>query len=432
MCYAIPGKIVELKEKVAVVDYFGEHRRVLNEFFDLSIGDYVYAQGGILIQKVPESKALEILEQWKEMFFHLKEVDLRLARKNTESILKDPGFIRIIDKVKKREVLDKEEMLRVINAQDPDEQEVIYNTANEIRQGELKNSCCVHGIIEFSNYCRNNCLYCGIRSDNNKLKRYRMDLKEIVYTAEEAVGRYGFKALVLQSGDDYFYSGGMLEEIISKIKEKCGILLFMSVGQREQLVYKAMYDAGARGVLLRFETSNPTLFEKLHKDIKFKERLELLRYINSLGYILATGALIGLPGQSDEDLIADIMLTKSLKADMYSFGPLIPHQATPFGESIPVKPDRVFKIISLIRFVDPQAKILVTTALETLDRTEGRRLGLLAGANSVMLNVTPLEYRRLYEIYPDKAGIDKGIEESIKETVDLLYSLGRAPTDLGI
>ena len=151
-----------------------------------------------------------------------------------------------------------------------------------------------------------------------------------------------------------------------------------------------------------------------------------------IGYLIATGSLIGLPCQTNEDILNDILLTASLNAEMYSFGPLIPHPETPFAQNPKVNTDDILKAIAVSRLSNPNAKILVTTALETLDKKDGRRLGLLAGANSLMINVTPEKYKGLYSIYPSKAGADKAVLESIGETLKLLYSLGRAPTDLGL
>jgi biotin synthase len=158
----------------------------------------------------------------------------------------------------------------------------------------------------------------------------------------------------------------------------------------------------------------------------------MIKKLNEFGYIVATGFLIGLPGEREQDIINNILLTRSLKPEMYSFGPFIPHPQTPLANA--TKPDlhTVLKAIALSRLLDNNAKILVTTALETLDKKNGKRLGLLAGANSLMIDVTPRKYKKLYEIYPNKAGNEKSLEMNIKETIDLLYSLGRAPTDLGV
>lgn len=261
-----------------------------------------------------------------------------------------------------------------------------------------------------------------------------MSPDEIVEAAVHAVKELGFKALVLQSGEDTSYTTKDLVAIIKKIKQQCGVLLSMSVGQRSQNCYKEMYDAGARGVLLRFETSNQELYKKFHKGPKanFQERIDLLKYLNKLGYIIATGSIIGFPNQTEEDILNDILLTKSLNAEMYSFGPLIPHPQTPLKNTELSDIDTILKVLAVSRFIDPNSKILVTTALETLDKDSGKQRGLLAGANSLMINVTPSRFRKQYTLYPGRPDRDKEITKNIEETLKLLYSLGRAPTDLGI
>ncbi len=512
MCYAIPGRVVELKGKegnIAVVDYFGEHRNVLNEFSNsphesrtkIRIGDYVYAQGGILIEKIPEKEALLILKTWKDRFFELKKLDFKISiGEKTNKIVGVIGgtelskaklsktplsktdlsktkpikpkeanrkFLDIIKRAKQRIPLKKEDILELMKTENEDELNLLFKTANQLRRKYLKNSCCVHGIIEFSNHCHDDCHYCGIRKSNKALKRYRMSIDEIVETAEYAVNQLGFKALVLQSGDDLWYTPEKLSEIIKKIKKRCGVLLFMSIGDRDFECYKKMYEAGARGILLRFETSNQKLYKSIHSGPKadYQKRIALLEYSNKLGYIIATGSLIGLPGQSREDLVNDILLAVSLNAEMLSFGPFIPHPQTPMAdaeraaektakksaddnltkasENTQEKINTALKTIAVSRLVNPNAKILVTTALETLDRENGARLGLLSGANSLMINLTHPEYKKLYSIYPNKAGDEKIMEnikadenivtkKNIKRVLKLLYSLGRAPTDLGM
>lgn len=392
MCYAIPGKVIEIDGNLVILEYFGEKRKARNEFFELSKGEYVYAQGGFIVKTIPENEAIEILDTWEDYFFKLQEVDLRLTS----------------------------------------EPKTLYQIANSTRQKYLGNSCCVHGIIEFSNYCRNDCLYCGIRKSNNKIKRYRMSLNEIVETCDYVVNNLGFKALVLQSGEDLWYDDEKLEELIEKIREKCGILLILSIGERKFETYEKLYKKGARGVLLRFETGREELYEKLKPGYKLKDRIDLIRNLNKLGYLIMTGFLIGLPEQSEEDILNDINLTGSLSPEMFSFGPFIPHNDTPLSSYKKPSFDLVLDTIARARIQYPESKILVTTALETLDKKNGARLGLLSGANSLMINVTPEKYRSFYEIYPDRAGCDSSIEERIKQVLDILYSLGRAPTDLGI
>ena len=219
--------------------------------------------------------------------------------------------------------------------------------------------------------------------------------------------------------------------IVKKIRERYGILLFMSIGERSKDCYQRLYEAGAYGALLRFETSNASIYKKVRPGRKHESRLQLIRDIKDIGFVVATGFLIGLPGQTPQDIVNDVLLTKSLKPDMYSFGPLIPHPATPLAFVKKPRLDDVLKVIALCRLADPEAKILVTTALETLG-PEARKNGLLAGANSLMINTTPVKFSKSYDLYPGKTKVDEPVEKTIERAVNLLHSLGRAPTDLGV
>jgi len=238
--------------------------------------------------------------------------------------------------------------------------------------------------------------------------------------------------LVLQSGEDPGYSLDELAATIKEIKKKVPVLICISFGEVGLEGLEKLYLAGARILLMRFETSNPDIYARLHPGRKLETRLEHIRKASSLGYLIMTGALIGLPGQTNQDIINDICLAKELGAEMYSFGPFLPHPKTPLGNFKPPTEELVLKTLALARLIDPErAKILVTTALETLDPAT-RRKGLLSGANSLMLNVTPVKYRKLYEIYPNKAYSKELIDKQIDEAIALLKSLGRAPTDLGV
>ncbi len=393
MCYAIPGKVLEVKGNIAILDYFGEQRKARNDFFSLNAGEYVYAQGGFIVQKISSSSALSILETWKELFFKLKEVDQELASQKTKTL---------------------------------------YQKANNIRHKYHGNSCCVHAILEFSNYCQCDCLYCGIRKSNSRLTRYRMPPEEIIRAAGYAVQDLGFKALVLQSGEDTWYGQEQLLHIVKEIQAKSPCLLILSIGERDFEIYEKLYSAGARAVLLRFETSNSSLYAKMRPGRNLEKRLELINKLRDLGYLLMSGFLIGLLGSSDEDILQDIKLTGSLGVEMFSFGPFIPHPDTPLKDTPKPQMEMVLNSIARARIMYPEAKILVTTSLETLDEENALRLGLMAGANSLMVNVTPEKYRRFYEIYPSHSGINEKVEEQISSILKLLHSLGRAPTDLGL
>lgn len=427
MCYAIPGKIIAINDQVGIVDYFGEQRKILIDLDDIRVGDYVYAQGGILVRKIPAQDALEILEHWQDIFFELKKTDAALAKIEQGKL--SSNALAVLQKVNLRKSLTKQEMLALLELQNSQELQVLYEIANNVRQREHGNSSCVHGIIEFANYCRNSCYYCGIRQESD-VPRYRMSVAEIIAAAKDAVVQHGFRALVLQSGEDLWYDDAKLVTIVQEIR-KMGVLVFVSLGLRSKETYSKLYNAGARAVLLRFETSNPDIFAQLRPGTSLTDRINLIKDLKAMGYVLATGFLLGLPLETPTDIVNNILLAKYLAPDMYSFGPLIPTSKTPLENENKVAKDLVLKTIAITRFVDSNSNILVTTALETLD-IGAQKTALLAGANSMMINVTPWKYRQFYAIYDNRAGLQEEIAQNIRTAVKLLYELGRAPTDIGI
>ncbi len=432
MCYAIPGKVIEINGKKVTVEYFGEKKTALNEFHELKLGDYIYAQGGFVIKLIPEPDALEILSVWRETFFELHELDLRFSKIDHESKGIDKKVTLILDKSLEERPVSKEDLLYLMQSTGDAELSLIGKTANFLRHKYLGNSCCVHGIVEFSNHCSQSCCYCGISSHNKTLRRYRMTKEEIFEAVDQAVEKYGFKALVLQSGEDKYYSIDDLCEIIREIKNKHAVLIFISFGEVGVDGLKKLYDAGARGLLMRFETSNGKIYSDLHPGRTISSRIEHLEAAHKLGYLIITGGLIGLPGQTSEDIVNDILLAKKLNAEMYTFGPFLAHPETPLKDNKPPKTEDVLKALAVCRIADPiNAKILVTTGFETLDE-KARDLGLQAGANSVMLNVTPDKYKADYSIYPNRAHSNESLEEQIEKTLSILKGLGRAPTDLGV
>ncbi|OIO39613.1 MAG: hypothetical protein AUJ75_01115, partial [Candidatus Omnitrophica bacterium CG1_02_49_10] len=349
--------------------------------------------GGIVVQKISASEATEILKSWKELFFKLKEKDTRLAS--------NPKDLRQI--------------------------------ANSIRHKELGNSCCVHGIIEFSNHCTQRCLYCGLNSGKKAIKRYRMAPDEIIEAAYDNITGLGFKALVLQSGEDDWYDADKLVYIVNGIMKRSPALIILSIGERDENLYKKLYDAGSRGVLLRFETSNESLYSEFKPGRDLKGRISLIEKLRDTGYLVMTGFQVGLPGQTQDDILKDIELTASLGTEMFSFGPFIPHPDTPLaGHNASESLDLAIDTIARARIMKPDAKILVTTALETLDKEEGLKKGLMAGGNSLMINVTPAKLRRFYDIYPGRASIDMEVKDQVDKVLRLLKDIGRAPTDLGL
>lgn len=432
MCYAIPGKVKEIDERIVTVDYFGEEKKAINELRGLCVGDYIYAQGGYVIEKISPTEAQSILSVWKETFFELQEVDLRLSKIDLEKEGIDRQLSVILDKALENAILSKKDLTYLFAVENKSGLELIYKTANFLRQKHLKNSCCVHGIIEISNCCSQACSYCGIATNNITLKRYRMQPQEIIASAVLAVEKYGFRALVLQSGEDAGYAIDELVRVVEKIKQRVGAFICVSFGEVGVDNLSKLYRAGARGLLMRFETSNSELYQRIHPGSRLDSRLLHLEKAAGMGYLIMTGGLIGLPGQEREDVINDIFLAKALGAEMFSFGPFLPHPQTPLANCPSSSQEDVLKVLALARFVNPKsAKILVTSAFETLS-PDARTRGLLAGANSVMLNITPLQYREKYSIYPNRVYAHEPISKQVESTVGLLRSLGRAPTDLGV
>jgi biotin synthase len=432
MCYSIPGKIEELNGKTAVIDYFGEKKKAVNEFFEVSPGDYVYVQGGFIIEKLTESQALEVLAEWKSMFFLLQEKDKTLSGFDPTLENRTSRTISIFSKALKGIYPAKEDMVYLLGLTERAEIEELYRAANYIRQKHHKNACCVHGIIEISNTCQRDCHYCGISTWNKTVKRYRMSKQEILEAAEEAIVKYGFRALVLQSAEDKSCSVKDLAWVIKEIMRRHGALVFISFGEIGEEALEELYAAGARGLLLRFETSDPALFAKIHPGSTLDARIKEIKAAYDMGYLIVTGAMVGIPGQTPGTIADDIILTRELNAEMFSFGPFIPHPETPLGGAKAPDEDQFLKVLAVSRIAaQPEAKVLVTTAFETLSPT-AREKGLMAGASTVMLNATPMKYRELYSIYPNRAHEKETVEAQIEETISLLKDLGRAPTDLGM
>lgn len=397
MCLTIPAQVIKLKNNHAVIRGSNGIKEVKGSLIpNLKVGDWILYISDLALEKISKNDAQEIIE----LLENSQNVDIAKLSDQFKNIIEASRF----------RDLTRDEIIYLLNTQGL-EKEALFLEANIIRKTYLKDFICIHGIIEFSNFCKNDCFYCGLRKENRALPRYRMSIDEIVNTAEKAVHKKGYKLLILQSGEDYFYTTEILCEIFKKIKKKCRVFIFMSVGERSYQCYKKMKQAGASGVLFRFETSNPELFKKLHpQGKKFKKRFEHLKFMRELGYFIATGSLIGLPGQTIEDLANDILTMKKW-AHMISMGPFLPCDNTPLGSSPAGDVEMNLKMSAILRLLIKNARIPVVTALETLAGEEGRKRALQAGANSLMFNLTPAKYRPLYKIYPDKFYQEESIWE---------------------
>ncbi|MEJ5226473.1 [FeFe] hydrogenase H-cluster radical SAM maturase HydE [Thermodesulfovibrio sp.] len=275
--------------------------------------------------------------------------------------------------------------------------EELARMADDVRKQVHGDTVHLRAIIEFSNYCKCNCLFCGIRRENRKLPRYRMKEEEIVKVATEAV-KEGFKTIVLQSGEEPFWNAERLSKVVREIK-KLNVAVTLSVGELSYNDYVVLREAGADRYLLKFETSDEKLFRRLKPDTTLDRRIQCLRWLKKLGYETGSGIIAGLPGQSIESLAEDIALMKELELDMIGIGPFIPHPETSLSQNSPGNPILTLKVIAVTRLLLPFANIPTTTALGTLSPSL-RLKAFSCGANVVMPDITPLKYAKLYSIYP--------------------------------
>lgn len=312
--------------------------------------------------------------------------------------------LQLLDLIKKAETthnLDKDEIVALL-ANDEINQE-LFKAADSVREKYVGNEVHLRGLIEFSNICSKNCFYCGLRRDNKNVKRYKLEPEVIIDFAKKAAS-YGYKTFVLQSGEGNIYTLDEMIYIISELK-KFDVAITLSIGEKTEEEYKAYKEAGADRFLLRIETTDKELYNKLHPNMNHENRLNCLKTIKKLGYETGTGCLIGLPDQTLESLADDILFFKELGADMIGVGPFIPNEDTPLKDEKVGSFELALKVMAITRLLLPDINIPATTAMETLN-PEGRIIALQSGANVVMPNVTEGEYRALYKLYPGKICIN--------------------------
>lgn len=303
----------------------------------------------------------------------------------------------IIEKAKITHDLTEEEIFQLLK--DNSINEDLFIAADEVREKYLGNSVHLRGLIEFTNICKRNCMYCGLRRDNNNLKRYRLSEDEIINFAQKAVS-YGYKTIVIQGGEDDYYTKERMVNIIKRIKS-LGVALTLSLGEKTYDEYKAFKEAGADRYLIRIETTDKKLYEDMDPEMSFENRLDCLKNLGELGYEVGSGTLVGLPGQTLESIARDILFFKKINADMIGIGPFIPNQDTPLKDAHGENLILSLKVMALTRLILPDINIPATTAMESL-APNGRLKALQSGANVVMPNVTEGEYRKLYALYPGK------------------------------
>ncbi|WPC41595.1 [FeFe] hydrogenase H-cluster radical SAM maturase HydE [Clostridium sp. JS66] len=305
--------------------------------------------------------------------------------------------LELITKAEEKHNLSKSEIVSLLKDNDCNEQ--LFSAADRVRKKYVGDEVHLRGLIEFSNICKRNCLYCGLRSSNKNIKRYRLNADEIIGLAKKATD-YGYKTIVMQSGEDEYYTVERLKYIISNIK-KLDVAITLSIGEKTMEEYKVYKEAGADRYLIRIETTDKKLYEDMDPGMSHEERKRCLKDLKSLGYEVGTGCLIGLPGQTIESLADDILFFKEIGADMLGIGPFIPNEDTPLAKEKGGELELTLKVMAIIRLLMPDTNIPATTAMETVNKN-GRIIALQSGANVVMPNVTEGEYRRLYALYPGK------------------------------
>ncbi|MEA3489885.1 MAG: [FeFe] hydrogenase H-cluster radical SAM maturase HydE [Candidatus Omnitrophota bacterium] len=306
---------------------------------------------------------------------------------------------------------------------DKAEIERLFLEADNVRRMYAGDEVHLRGIINFSNYCEKNCLYCGLRKDNSLLRRYRMEPEEI-FDAARTAGELGCRTVVLQSGEDRFYSAGDLCSLVRRVKEELDLAVTISIGELSFAEYEKLKKAGADRYFLKFETSDPALYKTLKPDGSYSRRFEALRRLGELGFQVGSGIMAGLPGQSPESIARDILLFDELGLGMVGNGPFIPHPRTPLKNAAEGGLLTSLKIVALTRLVTLNAHIPATTALGTV-HTEGRRKAFQCGANVIMPDVTPGHYREHYQIYPRKTCMNDAPRDHVDRIRQMLESMGR-------
>lgn len=330
------------------------------------------------------------------------------------------------------------EIMNRLREEDPSRLDELFRTADAIRRDYVGEEVHLRSLVEISNACVRQCAYCGLRAANTHLKRFRMHAEEILDCAHEAA-RLGLGTIVLQAAEDYQMALEWIASIIDRIKSETPLAVTLSLGERTAGELAAWREAGADRYFLRFETSDLELYRKIHPPLPGRpvNRIEMLQTLKSMGYETGSGVMIGIPGQSYASLARDILLFRQLDLDMIGVGPWISHPRTPMGsgrlapqcppeDQVPNTEMMTYKVISLTRLFCPETNIPSTTALATLNPENGYELGLMRGANVIMPNMTPQQYRDDYEIYPKKTLLSHG-RSRIEDIHSRIRSIGRIP-----
>ncbi len=332
--------------------------------------------------------------------------------------------IEIIDKLNRDKRLGRNEWVQLIATFTPGDLDYAMAEAHRIATARFGRKIFFRGIVEFTNICRNDCYYCGIRCSNANVQRYRLDEDDILRCCSDGY-RHGFRTFVLQGGEDPFYTTDKMCGIVRRISAEwpdCAVTL--SIGELSRDDYQALYDAGAARYLLRHETADPEHYSMLHPaGMTIANRMRCLRDLREIGYQTGCGIMIGTPHQTPEHIAKDMMFMCDFEPEMIGLGPFIPHHDTPFRDEPAGSVDLTLLVIALCRIMLPDALIPSTTALGTAE-TDGRQRGVLAGCNVVMPNLSPMDVRKKYMLYDGKAGTDMSAEAGIRALCQQMEEIG--------
>ena len=319
--------------------------------------------------------------------------------------------------------MNKDEIVEILTCKSAD---IYYKKADAIRRKYCGNIVHLRALIEFSNFCKKQCLYCGINAKNKNVKRYRLSEQDIVKSAKYAQ-KIGFKTIVLQSGEDDYFDVKKMCSIIEKIKE-LNLVITLSIGEKTKDEYRAYKDSGADRYLLRIETTDENLYKKLHPNSDFKNRLKCLYNLKKLGFELGSGIMVGLPQQSIESIADDILFFKKIDVDMVGLGPFISNSETELKNFPNGSYELALRSIAATRLLMPDINVPATTAMETLLK-EGRKIALQSGANVVMPNITPQNIRGNYSLYPNKQSVNALDDDSLNLLREEIASIGDSISD---
>lgn len=307
----------------------------------------------------------------------------------------------LIDQLASEHDLTDEQLLYLLDHMDEKNRDYLIEKAHETRMQVYGDRVFMRGLIEFTNYCKCNCLYCGIRAANGDVERYRLTTEEVLSCCE--TGYFlGYRTYVLQGGEDPYFTDERLVEMISAIKKRYpDTAITMSVGERSRESYEKIYAAGADRYLLRHETASKELYESLHPNMSLENRMDCLNTLKDIGFQVGAGFMVGLPGQENKHLVEDLRFLKTLQPHMTGIGPFIPHHDTPLKDEKGGTVDLTVTLLAIVRLLLPEVLLPATTALGSLDG-QGREKGIKAGANVVMPNLSPTEARNKYLLYDGK------------------------------